>query len=137
MISMLIFGMMATAFLILLLQTLVAHAELAIHNISCVESHYETPDEGNPYDLGDWKVNLEQVLGTCGWDWLVPIPPRLPIADGIAFETSWRERGDDSPELKDVALLAYRHDSPESLWRLYYDVGARPPKLERDAPAES
>merc|ERR1740123_1379005 len=79
MISMLIFGTLATVFLVLLLQTLVAHAELAIHNISCVESHYETPDDGNPYDMGDYKVNLEQVLGACGWDWLFPIRPRLPI----------------------------------------------------------
>lgn len=134
---MLVFGMLAVAFLVLLVQTMVAHVELAFHNISCVESHYEVPDDGNPYDLGDPKLNLEQVLGTCGWDWLIPILPRLPVSDGIAYQHI--EEHLNGTDLQEIATLSYSRDSPETLWRLYYDVKlpASPTDDGHQSPAEN
>jgi len=67
---------------VLLSILLTGHAPLLMTNRTAIELHYAGM---NPYDTGTPLDNFEQQFGLPGWDWFLPIRPRNPVADGIAY----------------------------------------------------
>merc|ERR1711972_561801 len=47
------------------------HLPLARQNMISIEKSYKNMT--NPYDLGSFLLNMSQVMGAFGWDWLLPI----------------------------------------------------------------
>lgn len=120
----LIFGVVNATVLTLLSAMLGMHLPLALRNVTTVEENYL--NSPNPYDQGRIILNLEQILGSYGPDWLFPTAPRN-IPDGISFPRQGEHlfgRQDGKHELE-----------LENTWRLRYGVwpAAPPPgHIERD-----
>jgi len=76
----------AAAFGIALFILFVGHVIMVLQNFTSIEAGY--PGK-NPYNVG-WRQNLEQLFGSPGFDWLVPIRPRRPLSDGTSFPTNSR-----------------------------------------------
>jgi len=95
----------------------VAHLRFAVKNLTSIEDNYDNMP--NPYDLGSSRLNLQQVMGTCGPDWFLPIRPWNPTTDGCSFS----RKDEFCEELPDESL-----DNPpegegrERLWRARYGV---------------
>lgn len=68
---------------VLMLTMLSAHLPNAFQNMSSIEECYDNMP--NPYDLQDWRVNLSQVMGEVGIDWVLPVRPWSPHSDGVSF----------------------------------------------------
>lgn len=86
-------GFLALLIAVLLYLMMSGHVPLANHNVTTIESNYDNMP--NPYDLGGTIVNLEQVFGKFGIDWIFPIDPCHPVCDGISFPRS-DEQWEDS-----------------------------------------
>lgn len=101
-----------------LLPIVCTHLSLARRNITAIEANY---DATNPYDFNDWRLNLEEVFGSFGADWLVPVRPLHPKGDGVSFC-----RPDETLDGEDDA-------EGEELWRIRYRLPAPPPPLPRSS----
>jgi len=116
----LLFGIVALVFLALLLPMIGTHMLLAAQNTTSIESHYDDEYVRNPFDLRNATANLEQVMGARGWDWFLPVDPRHPLADGIAYRRFGESIGEAS------VLAETGTSSPatqrEMLWRINYGV---------------
>jgi len=120
-IPMLAFGIVTLIFLALLLPMMATHTILAIQNVTSIESHYDDEYVRNPFDLRGAMDNLETVLGVRGWDWLVPLEPRHPLGDGVAFQRF----GESACEVEPVdtaELSAQGWTQRDLLWRKNYGV---------------
>lgn len=72
-----------------------SHLWLMAVNRTSIEVAYSGK---NPYSLGIFQ-NSQQLLGTWGLDWLLPIPPSEPRTDGLSYCTNRDgERSRVSPE---------------------------------------
>ena len=64
------------------------HRRLVRENKTTIENieHKEEPNYVSKYDI-DFKHNVEQVMGTNRWYWLLPIMPKhcSPAGQGIYF----------------------------------------------------
>jgi len=76
------FGVLSLVTVVLLSILITGHAPLLMSNRTAIELHYAGV---NPYDTGAPLENFEQQFGLPGWDWFLPIQPRNPAADGIAY----------------------------------------------------
>mmetsp|Transcript_93404 Transcript_93404/g.180087 ORF Transcript_93404/g.180087 Transcript_93404/m.180087 type:complete len:319 (-) Transcript_93404:28-984(-) len=76
------FGAMSLVTAVLLSMLMTGHAPLLMSNKTTIEYHYGME---NPYDTGTPLANVEQQFGLPGWDWFLPIQPRTPVTDGIAY----------------------------------------------------
>merc|ERR1712083_377630 len=102
----LVFGILAFGVFAALCAMLNGHVPQAVRNLTSVEDGYDGP---NPYDLNSWHLNLEQVFGRFGPDWLLPISPWKPVSDGVSFRrlgekpmSGFSDAGDtDSDESED------------------------------------
>mmetsp|Transcript_56755 Transcript_56755/g.112854 ORF Transcript_56755/g.112854 Transcript_56755/m.112854 type:complete len:318 (+) Transcript_56755:1-954(+) len=76
------FGVLSLVTVVLLSTLMTGHAPLLMSNRTAIELYYAG---ASPYDTGSPLANVEQQFGLPGWDWLLPIRPRSPVADGIAY----------------------------------------------------
>jgi len=76
------FGVLSLVTVVLLSMLMTGHAPLLMSNKTTIEYHYPTD---NPYDTGSPLANVEQQFGLPGWEWFLPIQPRNPVTDGIAY----------------------------------------------------
>lgn len=82
-----LFGMgavLAGSFSIGLLLLYVSHLWLMAVNRTSIEVAYSGT---NPYSLGIFQ-NAQQLLGTWGIDWLLPVPPSEPRTDGLTYRNN-------------------------------------------------
>lgn len=89
------------------------HLPRACRNLTAVEALYNNMP--NPYDLGSSRMNLSQVMGKCGLDWVLPIRPWYPLSDGVSFSRSF-EAEDLERESSD------KFEDPEALLKLRYSA---------------
>eukprot|EP00448_Togula_jolla_P020829 CAMPEP_0170586654 /NCGR_PEP_ID=MMETSP0224-20130122/9859_1 /TAXON_ID=285029 /ORGANISM="Togula jolla, Strain CCCM 725" /LENGTH=505 /DNA_ID=CAMNT_0010910213 /DNA_START=152 /DNA_END=1666 /DNA_ORIENTATION=- len=92
----------------ILFSLLMSHLPLAMKNLTNIEEHYSNMP--NPFDQESRIANLEQVMGKFGLDWFLPILPRRPLGDGIAYQ-----RRGEQPHGKGEL-------QSEDLWRNCYQV---------------
>jgi len=108
------FAGIAAVFAALFPPMVLLHVPLAAHNQTKLENSYDNMP--NPYDLGTTHANLSQLLGSPGWDWLVPIRPMQALSDGIAYP-----RGDLGVSSSQLNWFC-RGEPVEKLWRIRYQV---------------
>jgi len=96
---------------VLLSILITGHAPLLMSNRTAIELHYAGV---NPYDTGAPLENVEQQFGLPGWDWFLPIQPRNPAADGIAYPP-------------------YRDDKSGTFWPYGMNGMGYPPHMDGDA----
>ncbi|CAK0878777.1 unnamed protein product [Prorocentrum cordatum] len=114
----LLFGALAALVGMLLAPTLATHLPFAVQNVTSIEDNYENMP--NPFDQGGVPANLAQVFGAYGPDWLLPIPPRRPLSDGVSFPRSDERLMPDG--LPERAAPGDEDEANERLWRLRYRV---------------
>ncbi|CAE8596777.1 unnamed protein product, partial [Polarella glacialis] len=112
-IAFLVFGCLAIFLGILLAPMLATHLPLAASNVTAIEGNYD--NMVNPYHLGSRIANLEQVLGSFGPDWFLPIKPMWPKGDGISFPRWDEPLGPDDRPIADEEVL-----QADQLWRVRY-----------------
>eukprot|EP00440_Ansanella_granifera_P068104 gb/GFBE01073881.1/.p1 GENE.gb/GFBE01073881.1/~~gb/GFBE01073881.1/.p1 ORF type:complete len:397 (+),score=73.56 gb/GFBE01073881.1/:1-1191(+) len=114
-IAFLMFGGLAIFLAILLMPMLFTHVPLAASNVTAIEGNYD--NMANPYHLGSKIANLEQVFGTVGPDWLLPIMPIERKGDGVSFPRWDEPLGPDDRPIADEDVL-----QGDQLWRVRYKV---------------
>jgi len=78
----LIFGVVSLVTVVLLSTLVTGHAPLLMSNRTAIELNYSG---ANPYDTDNALANVEQQFGQPGLDWILPIQPRNPTVDGLAY----------------------------------------------------
>jgi len=106
------FGMMVMGLLTMLMSI---HLPLATKNLTTVEDYYDNMP--NPFDQGDHAANLAQIFGAYGPDWVIPIRPLRPLADGVVFPRHDDFRGSDG--LPD-GIRGKNAREIEDLWKVRY-----------------
>lgn len=114
------FGVISLCFTVLFPPMVLLHVPLAAHNQTTIENSYDNMP--NPYDLGTSLDNLTQILGEPGLDWLIPVRPFKPVADGVAYPRGDIEYADCSP-MSARSLTA--GPEPEKMWRVRYHIPVR------------
>lgn len=129
------FGVLAFLVMILLTGLITSHFPLACRNMTTIEELYTNMP--NPYDQQHWMANLEQIFGSPGYDWLLPIAPFRVKTDGF----SYRRNGEVLPEGlveaygKELAQQqpdaeAVLHRLPEDIWSFRYTGSIRGQQAE-------
>mmetsp|Transcript_77009 Transcript_77009/g.170592 ORF Transcript_77009/g.170592 Transcript_77009/m.170592 type:complete len:215 (-) Transcript_77009:118-762(-) len=132
----LIFGLLAILIVSVLTPIVCTHWPQAARDLTTIERYYTNGP--NPYDRGGGVLaNLEQVLGECGPDWLIPVAPWRPLSDGFSFARCSRSlhqrslfgseggfAGWAEPETRELLAgrrgLGQDRQMHEQLWRLRY-----------------
>lgn len=80
------------------------HRKLVRENKTTIENieHKEEPEYKSKYDI-DWDHNVEQVMGTNRWLWLVPIMPKssIPKGQGIYFDKLYDSEASSDEEAEE------------------------------------
>jgi len=118
--------------LVLLSVMLAAHLELVAHNSTTIEGHYDNMP--NPFDQGGNLSNFAQVFGAFGLDWLLPVPPRRPMTDGVSFErTDQRILGGPAGQQGQGQGYGWDQElSAEKVWRVRYRVRATSKQSDKE-----
>lgn len=110
----------AAACTYLLGEMVLDHMSKACKNITSIEDEYDNMP--NPFDLGNWYLNLSQVMGAFGPDWFVPVMPWRPLSDGISFARAkemdqWNLElhGEDKQEPEEIWSRRYSELLPTSM----------------------
>jgi len=136
------FGVLAVLVVLLLVGLVTSHFPLACRNMTTIEELYTNMP--NPYDQQNWFRNLEQVFGTFGWDWFLPVQSRHLKSDGF----SYRRNGEVLPEglvevygkdirnrSDDIELVLHR--LPEDIWHYRYTGQTRGAQRDSENAASS
>jgi len=76
-------GILAASFSIALGALFVSHCWLLARNLTSIEVGFGGQ---NPYSLGPQR-NVQQLLGTPDYTWLLPVASANPLSDGLSFPT--------------------------------------------------
>jgi len=125
----LVFGMLDLAFLVLLAPMLAQHLQLATMNATTIEGNYDNMP--NPFDMGTISQNLEQIFGTLGPDWLLPVMPSRPLSDGVTFSRNYETLGPDGLPQAIVRDYGQPWVMQDKLWRVRYQVRPSPPAADQ------
>mmetsp|Transcript_88674 Transcript_88674/g.264547 ORF Transcript_88674/g.264547 Transcript_88674/m.264547 type:complete len:382 (-) Transcript_88674:16-1161(-) len=106
----LVFGVVAFIAAVLLTILLTTYLPFAAKNLTAVEEGYTNME--NPFDLGSARANLEQIFGSLGPDWLIPVRPCRPQTDGVFFPRAAERIGPGLMELCDHAVTRDSTDAP-------------------------
>lgn len=118
-----LFIFLAVADSMLLTGLFISHFPLACRNMTTIEELYINMP--NPYDQQTWFRNLEQVFGSFGWDWFLPVKSRHPKSDGFSFP----RLGEVLPEglvevygrqADDPQAMQLNRKLPEDIWFFRY-----------------
>jgi len=92
------------------------HSPNVCSNNTTIEENYDNMP--NPYDQGSCIDNFAQVFGQFGPDWLLPLNPCRPIADGVSFTKT----DEYLPQDLDTEEMEFddEDDPPEDLWYFRY-----------------
>jgi len=125
-------GVIALCLMMLLSVMLAAHLELVAHNSTTIEGHYDNMP--NPFDQGGNLSNFAQVFGAFGLDWLLPVPPRRPMTDGVSFErTDQRILGGPAGQQGQGQGYGWDQElSAEKVWRVRYRVRATSKQSDKE-----
>mmetsp|Transcript_12834 Transcript_12834/g.40492 ORF Transcript_12834/g.40492 Transcript_12834/m.40492 type:complete len:385 (+) Transcript_12834:121-1275(+) len=104
------FGLVALLVAILLTMLLTTYLPFAAQNLTTVEEAYT--NMANPFDLGGARANLEQIFGSLGPDWLLPVKPFRPQTDGVFFPRAVERIGPGLLELRDSAAALGAAEAP-------------------------
>jgi len=130
-----VFGVLDLAVLVMLAPMLAQHVHLATLNATTIESHYDNMP--NPFDLGTPSQNLQQIFGTFGFDWFLPIMPSRPLSDGITFPRNYETLGPDGLPQGIVREYGQPWEMQERVWRVRYQVRPTAPPAPDPAQGSS
>lgn len=136
-IAFIIFAALAVLISLFLTPLLYYQLRLAFENKTTIEDNYNNMT--NPFNMDSIFLNMTQIFGEFGPDWLLPIQPWRPAIDGITFPSAGdRSFEDRSPLTADARTDAESEESQggktwlkasgeqsffgEARWRVHYHI---------------